>query len=195
MEETKTCPKCGWVYPITTPRTTCRFCGAWFEKGFCSICGQYVKQMHGTKCDACFQKQVRSLYINEDYRIWKGISILRKRAVTDKQLQEWLDMINKIPKPLRTLTEEEWFNACNYFRECALCGKEEIEARAFFIPFSMGGRYAEWNVIPICEHCATRLRRKQKNPYEIYQDRVSKITAYLRPIIERSIVDEKDIQI
>ena len=114
----------------------------------------------------------------------------RYRAKVQKQNEDnfnaWLAMISKVPKPIRTLTQEEWIRACVHFGKCAVCRNESIDARAFFIHFALGGRYAEWNVIPVCEKCAIALRRQQ-NPFISYPDNVMHVVKYLQPILERTV--------
>ena len=107
-------------------------------------------------------------------------------AKFQNKFDRWLDLIKQVPKPLKTLTEDEWIAACRYFGKCATCGNESIDARAFFITFALGGRYAAWNVIPVCDKCATALRRQQ-NPFIKYSDNVDNIVSYLQPILERMI--------
>ena len=71
---------------------------------------------------------------------------------------EWRDLILKIPKNYPTLTEAQWMEAVKYFNGCAICGSESIDTRGYFIPFKSGGRYCDWNVIPMCEKCATNAK-------------------------------------
>lgn len=105
---------------------------------------------------------------------------------------KWLGKIAKVPQPLKTLTQEEWVAACTHFGECAICHNESIDARGMFVAFGLGGRYAAWNVIPICDECATALRYQQ-NPFIKYEDAVPGIIEYLQPILERTVKNEKNI--
>jgi hypothetical protein len=108
-------------------------------------------------------------------------------------------MISKVPKPPKTLTDEEWIAACLHFGKCAVCDNESIDARAFFVAFAFGGRYAAWNVIPVCEKCALEFRQNQ-NPFIRYNSRLhydlkrglgttnlNGIVDYLKPILEQVI--------
>lgn len=72
---------------------------------------------------------------------------------------EWQDRISKIPRTCKTLTEDQWIEAVKYFDGCAICGSESIDTRGYFIPFKYGGRYCNWNIIPMCEKCATNAKR------------------------------------
>lgn len=62
--------------------------------------------------------------------------------------------MRKVPKNYPTLTEDQWLAACRYFDGCARCHSDEIDTRGFFISAKLGGRYCDWNVIPLCEKCA-----------------------------------------
>lgn len=104
----------------------------------------------------------------------------------EDRFNNWLSMIAKVPQPLRTLTEEEWIAACVHFGKCAICRHESIDARAMFVAFALGGRYAAWNVIPVCEHCATALKHQQ-NPFIKYAEVADEVAAYLQPILERTV--------
>lgn len=84
----------------------------------------------------------------------------------EAQLGAWIDKITMVPKTYPTLTEKQWLDACCYFGGCAKCGSETIEARGFFIPFELGGRYCDWNVVPLCDVCANELQ-KCKNPFRL----------------------------
>jgi len=68
----------------------------------------------------------------------------------------WLAKIKSVPRNYPTLTEEQWLEACNFFDGCARCHNKEIDTRGFFVGAKLGGRYCDWNVIPLCERCATR---------------------------------------
>lgn len=143
---TKTCKKCGWVYPITHPARTCRFCRTPFENGFCGSCGIYTKlHPYNYMCKTCFTT-TNTRNTNE--------ALERKSERQEEALSDWIDKIQAIP--LRTLTEDEWINTCNHFRKCAYCSTEYISARTFFIAYALGGRYTAWNVLPVCEKCALK---------------------------------------
>lgn len=121
-------------------------------------------------------------------RNWRA----KQRLALEQTFTRWLELIAKVPPPLKTLTQDDWIKACRYFGKCAICEDESIDARAFFVAFSFGGRYANWNVIPVCEKCAVTLRRKQ-NPFIRYEDAAPRIVKYLRPILERTIADETNL--
>ena len=189
MPNTKKCEKCGWEYHITYPEPSCRFCGTRFKYGFCVRCGGYKHLRYGRYCTECnsirVMEQTRPDLKNANWYKWNDKRLLAlERAFT-----EWLDMISKVPTTLKTLTDEEWIAACLHFGKCAVCSNESIDARAFFVAFAFGGRYAAWNVIPVCEKCATALRRRH-NPFIKYEEAAPKIVDYLRPILERTIAND-----
>ena len=146
---TKTCEKCGWVLDIRDPTSRCPRCKTKFEAGVCRVCGE-IKPYYSEERNVC-----RDCYLyvikkpDDDRRL-----AARRRAV----YQEWRDKIAKIPKNYPTLTEAQWLQACAHFDGCACCGSESVDARGYFVPFRDGGRYCDWNIIPMCERCATATR-------------------------------------
>ena len=147
---TKTCKNCGWVYPITQPGSRCLICGAPFDLVICRECGEVkpIEQMmpnNKTWCRQCYNAYAKVKH-HEYNKRFKSISEARYNA--------WLDKVHKVPTDYPPLTEAQWLEACEYFKGCARCASEDIDARGFFIGRSLGGRYCDWNVIPVCEHCA-----------------------------------------
>lgn len=191
---TKVCSKCGWVYPITHNERSCRFCKEPFEKRFCSVCGLYTILLpNSLMCHDCHNL----LLYTFNYK--PG---LKGQYEAIQYFEEWLKLIEAVPKPIKTLTEDDWIKACRYFGKCALCNSENIDARVLFIAFNLGGRYAAWNVLPGCDICATELKREQ-NPFVRYipasylsrivkrndckKDNLNKVIKYLRPILEKEV--------
>jgi hypothetical protein len=87
-------------------------------------------------------------------------------------------MIAKIPEPYTYITNDQWLETCAHFKGCALCGEDEtgnrgIDARGYFITPQEGGKYCVWNVIPMCEYCATA-QRTQPNLFRMYNTRLGK---------------------
>lgn len=148
---TKTCKGCGWVYPKDWVGRTCRFCHTPFTDGICAICGEYAESLHNYRCRSCE---------NKEHAAW------RKQRVdnADNRYKEWLKKVAELPYPYKTLTEEQWLQACKHFGGCAYCGKDSIDARSMFIQFKQGGRYCAWNIIPACEKCETA-RKDNPNPF------------------------------
>jgi hypothetical protein len=123
----------------------------------------------------------------------------RIRRIAEVKLEVWQDWISKVPKDYHTLTEEEWQSVLEYFDyKCAFCQMQDFELRGMFLTVNQGGRYCNWNVIPVCSECVRR--PKDKNPFR-FMDRtatsnrsiaykrryskkkLSKIIEYLEPIL------------
>lgn len=195
---TKTCNKCGWVYSASDPRKTCTFCGGHFNEGYCKECGEYATDIvYGTgsrstwgMCKKCARAKTAKQVAQVD---------IAHRNRAKQEYQQWKEKIATLP--FRPLTEEEWLQAVDYFNGCAACGAEAVEARGFFIAVKEGGKYAVWNVIPLCEKCATRLR-KNPNPFETLDPRINDalyakkrgnnllLLNNIRNYLERKIFDE-----
>lgn len=191
IPETKACPKCGWVYPANYANAECRFCGTPFTQGVCSKCGEWATWKDGsTLCDTCKNKKRKN-----QPRLAKRVKI-RRNARAAVSLDFWLARCRKVP--FRALSEQEWLDACKHFGCCAICGKEEISARGFFVPFKLGGRYVRWNVIPLCEKCAVA-HAKQLNPFSRLNyfinsaanpEALTRILDYLTPILTEEVSNE-----
>lgn len=188
LPNTKKCKKCGWVYPITHPESSCRFCHTVFEKRFCNSCGEYRKPYPNIRmyCRECALALRLAQYTPEEWVRRRARYDRKIKEKQDKRLEDWLQQINKLP--FRPLTNEEWLITCAHFKKCAVCGKEEIAARAFFVAFKLGGRYTFWNVIPVCEKCANTARRLN-HPFIRYKNTVETIVEYLQPIIDKEAAD------
>lgn len=175
------CEKCGWEYPITHTEKRCRFCGTVFKNSYCIACGAFGPVRDRHLCHRC-DNAYRAMRYKNNYLSRKGVRLVqRKQQQRTAEFEAWLQLIANLP--FKPLSQDEWLDACMTFSSCAVCGDESIEARAFFIPYYYGGRYSKWNVIPVCETCAMKLRRRQ-NPWISMPDSVKRITAYLRPIID-----------
>lgn len=150
---TKKCSRCGWEFPATYPGRTCKFCKGPILNGYCYECGQWSEKLRVGVwlCRECETRQ---------HKEWR----MRRRYNAENSFKDWLQKINSIPTPYKTLTEEEWLDACKHFGTCAYCGKGTIESRSMFIPFKEGGRYCVWNIVPACEQCET-LRKANENPF------------------------------
>lgn len=147
----KKCSKCGWEFPATYKSRRCKFCGTQFRMGYCNCCGEWKETLRANKwvCRECETK------VHKEWR-------QQRRDASIAKYKNWLEKIAKAPS--KTLTEEEWLEACRHFGGCAYCGKPHIDARSMFISFKDGGRYCAWNVIPACEKCETAL--KGSNPFK-----------------------------
>lgn len=146
--DTKTCSKCGWVVALHDPSNYCPVCGEPFPIRVCSICGKTFEYWaKKTMCKECYRKYVD---------VGNNEAMKRRRIA---MYNEWLEKIHRIPKDYPPLTEEQWMEAVKHFGHCALCKNESIDTRGYFIPFEKGGRYCDWNVIPLCSECATTMKR------------------------------------
>lgn len=147
--DTKTCEKCGWVLPMRHPANHCPICKTWFKEGICTKCGKPVTfYRYGKRtCKECYDKYVRTPRDNQ---------AMQQRRVDF--YNEWVEKISKIPKDYPTLTEDQWMEAVKHFNGCALCKSDDVDTRGYFIPFKNGGRYCDWNIIPVCDKCATEIR-------------------------------------
>lgn len=152
---TKTCSKCGWEYPIEWPGRKCRFCGEPFLESPCSHCGTITTLRNGV-CRPCETRQ---------HAAW----VRERKNLANDAMRDWLKKISNIPQPYKTLTEDEWLEACKHFGGCAYCGDANIDSRSMFISFKTGGRYCAWNILPACEKCET-LRRSESEHYFLRMD-------------------------
>lgn len=150
---TRTCNKCGWVFPPTYDKNNCQFCGGTLSNRYCCSCGILAEHVNSKgQCRAC---QRATLARN-----------ITSRLVKDQaSYEDWISTIKSLP--VKPLTEEQWLKACAHFDGCSMCYNKSIDARLFFIPFKFGGRYCSWNIIPVCEECAIKLR-STLNPWHLY---------------------------
>lgn len=161
------CTKCGWKFPSTHSATACRFCGTAFKQQLCSTCNtvktdedfNYIydkrKQAYFRRhqCKACER-------IRTTVRVKK--LTIEQRELAKKLYADWIATTSKVP--YKPLTEEEWLSTCKHFGGCALCGDKHIETRHFFIQYKEGGRYAPWNILPLCGKCS--VKRYDDNPFK-----------------------------
>lgn len=187
---TKTCGGCGWVYPSAFNESKCRFCGWKFKERVCAGCGELCELYQGRYCRDCY-------YEHYNYSEKHRQAILKLKQKLDDQFNAWVSVLKSLP--FIPLTEEQWLEACRYFGGCALCDTPEIEARAYFIRFEDGGRYTAWNIIPLCEKCATVFKR-QTNPFKrfntwlndslplyrgVSRDKFNKVVEYLQERMDK----------
>lgn len=158
---TKICSKCGWEYPESYDRRKCRFCGTAFKvekpkkvkipRTHCARCGEPASKFDSYgRCTKC---------TTELHNNWR----IKRTNASFEKYDDWLNKIKDLP--MQPLTEEQWLEACRYFRGCAYCGASEISSRSMFIEYENGGRYCSWNIVPACEKCETSIRR-ENNPFK-----------------------------
>jgi hypothetical protein len=171
--------------------------------GICERCGEESTELNERGlCPTCNKKR----------RVEAEMVLYNKNInITDTQFKDWLDKIKRVPKDYPTLTQEQWLAACKHFDGCAMCDSESIDARGFFIEFKEGGRYCDWNVIPMCDICVSN-HKIRTNPFKMMHHRLGikpkssketnlefahnspkrlkKIVDYLQPILEDAINDK-----
>ena len=134
------CDRCGkvWIPPKWRKIRACDvedIGKVYLETGICKDCinaSVYVdKYLDG---DVLTEKEAKELFY--------------KYAVEYERA--WRVVIAAAPDIL--MTEDEWHKRCTFFRGCAICGGP-IEVRAKYFPAYLNGRYAPWNVIPLCSTC------------------------------------------
>lgn len=157
---TKKCKRCGWEYAIDYPERLCRFCHLAFDINWCVRCGNLAERSYSNiyYCKECCVDLRRAYHY---------ISTTVDQSEYAIKFAEWLRLIAAVPTPYTMLTEQEWIKACKYFGKCAICTEDEISTRQFFVPFSSGGRYTAWNIIPVCDLCATE-KRRTPNPFKMF---------------------------
>lgn len=146
---TKTCSNCGWVLAIQDPLTHCPICNTKFSEGICAICKKPVKYYRHNRlvCKHCYDTVTRKPDDNKR---------LKQRRID--VYNEWVAKVKRIPADYPRLTEAQWLAAVKHFNGCALCQSETVDTRWYFIPFKEGGRYCDWNIIPVCDKCAVKIR-------------------------------------
>lgn len=220
MNTLRECSACNWKYPPTYPKSHCKFCGgevigmyitaaSLTTERTCSTCEktlpieQFGKAIVGNRfgyrysCKACEIKRFNAPHRkNSDTRkAARQRAYERSRERVEKIYEKWLETSDL---PFKVLSEKEWLQTCKYFNGCAICGNEIIEARAFFVPFKDGGKYAAWNMIPVCGTCGTESTMKS-NPFKwlkgvnaktlgLTTERAEKIVEYLEQQIARAKV-------
>ena len=175
---TKTCKKCGWVLDIRDPHVKCPVCKTRFEVGICAKCGKPVEYYRQDRlvCRECYDTAVR--------KPDAGRNLLKRRREIYEEIKQKMAMV---PKDYHRLTEAEWLETVKHFKGCALCESECVDARWYFIPFKEGGRYCAFNVIPVCDKCATKTRINHNYFLTDRQPGLIKIADYVEEKINEAI--------
>jgi hypothetical protein len=162
------------------------------------MCGEVVsgdKRVKSTNlCKQCF---------NSINRVSSVKSRSKRIAALDKRFDDWLAKVNCVPKNYPTLTEEQWIAACSHFDGCARCHSDIIDTRGFFISATLGGRYCDWNIIPLCERCASKwnldksvfayvMRRDHTERTDEYKQCLENIVDYLEEKLDAAIKYSRD---
>lgn len=53
------------------------------------------------------------------------------------------------------MTEKQWEHRVDFFGGCCFCGNP-VEARGYFFPRRLNGKYNPWNVVPLCGECVSK---------------------------------------
>lgn len=199
----KVCKCCGATYPKHSLINRCTNCGQAISVFICRDCGKPLDKLYygSALCYECYVERYR-----ENDKKYVTQSMRRRSKKTDELFADWLSKIAKIEKPYKYLTEDEWLEACRHFDKCAICSTNEVAARGMFIQPQDGGAYCNWNVIPICEVCATEAKI-QRNPWrrmlmsvrnpstnntgKVRRKELNNIVAYLQPKLEEAIDGHK----
>lgn len=159
------CSLCGWEYPPTFTGSKCKICQTLLPEQFCTICKRKLSlddfelTPKGIKgyCKDCTSK------INKEAR-QKRFELRFNKA---KNLyEEWLKKVSHATD--QRLSETDWQKTCRRFKGCSICGNPHIEIKGFFIPFKDGGKYAAWNIIPLCYDCSLRIGNR--GPFAYFSD-------------------------
>lgn len=173
MSSVRECRNCKWVFANSDHREKCRFCGTKFELQWCIGCNDFVpdsripRRNNGRKrshCNKCLSASTMKNRDPELLRLATARHDARRRAKWDKLFDKF-----KKNLPTKPMTEDEWYEVCEYFGGCAICGDAYIETRQFFMNFQDGGKYTAWNMFPLCGKCSTHTKFVE-NPF-IWLDR------------------------
>lgn len=128
----------------------------------------------------------------------------RKRIdALEARFDAWIAKVKQVPAKYPTLTEEQWLEACKFFDGCARCHNEIVDTRGFFIGAKLGGRYCDWNIIPLCERCASRWNLNKSIFVDVlykdyqargteYRECLEKIVQYLEVKLDAAIKNVSD---
>lgn len=177
---TRTCKQCGWVFPGSYTMTACKFCKTRFDVQICASChkltptAEFLVRKTGRNagyldrnCRSC--KSALNGLFPEQAAVRAKRFIENKRKSLGEQYAKWLDLSKIEFKPM---TQEQWIDVCAHFGGCAICDNEHIEAREYFVPFKEGGKYAPWNMFPLCGACAPKVRITS-NPFVYFDTRLN----------------------
>lgn len=194
------CPKCNWLLPSTYKSQKCRFCKTTLDFLYCKECDTYLSKDNFYKllskgyaytCKKCSSK-INMAYDKDNplkrKERAKRFYVKHKYKLSTRYV-EWLNKLFRLPTQPK-LTETEWYEACEYFEGCAICGNEHIEIREYFVRLSEGGMYSKVNIFPACVKCGTAVKRVD-NPFSYYDSadtaRIDKLIKYFEAKMEELI--------
>lgn len=155
----KTCPSCGWEYPSSYNQKTCRFCGESMATNYkCCLCQSDLDTTAAAKfgewwCRSCARDLVilYEMHLADSAENFFG----RWKKLLAEQLRD-------------PMSPSDWNATVAYFNGCAFCGDPVVTTRIPFVDMTDGGYYAEWNILPVCDSCAT-FRKKYRNPFKCFR--------------------------
>lgn len=146
----KLCSKCGLDIPVP-------LC---YDRPLCQNC---VVQIARSNTKAIARKKRAAAY--------KKVYEKRMLRLCQVKFEVWQEWIARVPDDYHTLTEDEWKSVVAYFdNKCAFCQLNDYTVRGMFLTFDQGGRYCDWNVVPLCDVCT--VRPKNKNPFR-FMDKIA----------------------
>lgn len=104
---------------------------------------------------------------------YKRLDVKDYIARADKELAEFRDLLDKTATE-NFITHKHWLEVCGYFKKCAVCAENEIEAKYFLVPFKKEGKYCNYNIIPICLKCRAMIDNTniKDNPFYLKYRRI-----------------------
>lgn len=180
----------------------------------CSKCGLDIPTSlcyTRPECKDCGVQKRRVLHSGEANMAGNARYLKREKIRDQAKYEVWQEYIAAVPKDYHTLTEEEWNRAVDYFGGlCAFCQENKFVHRGMFMLVDQGGRYCDWNVVPICETCI--VKPKDKNPFSFMntvnagrksiaytrkynKKKLTKIIEYLEPILLKAIEESNSQQV
>lgn len=162
----RVCPKCGWYYPPSSKHLKkCKFCGTIFDAQVCKYCNETFSTAEAKAysdtpgtfiariCPTCAE-QVIKLSRKE-----LNTTKFNTRINCIKRLHEMynthISFYKKLHTKNTTISRLNTELVRNY-RGCFFC-MSQIDSYRMIIPPADGGRYDEFNVIPLCKECAKML--------------------------------------
>lgn len=178
MNSLRSCSCCGHKAPLFERTTFCPKCGGVFDTQYCGKCDtnkpytEFYFNKRGPSagqrysyCKRCSNKRLgdaRDKQSKEERIAKQQAAFSNRRDDRAEDLETWKEFMARVP--YRSLTEQEWLEACSLFKGCAICGAETIELRMLFLNTDHGGKYTPWNVFPSCASCGTTYQR-ERNPF------------------------------
>jgi hypothetical protein len=203
----RTCPSCNYsISKETFKGSRCGKCDAEFLEQYCNSCQKWQpSDMYYThksytgrvtrrkECKPCgWARKKKHDQKNPKQRYDRDRRFIEKR---EKEVNEryaaWKARINELPRTV--MKEQQWLDVCSFFGGCVTCGSEHIETRQYFIHFDDGGKYAPWNIFPMCGACSTRSTRMTTNPFRWFDDTIS--ANRFDPVILNKLIEYFELQI